>query len=71
MFLTVVAAVSVALPQVWRTSNASVARAQSKRGNQNYPQPKALAGLAFFVYVSRECALLARKAVARLPGAVV
>jgi hypothetical protein len=25
-------------------------------GKENYPQPKALAGLDFFVYVSRLCA---------------
>jgi hypothetical protein len=32
---------------------------------QNYPQPKALAGLDIFVYVSRQCALPAPKAFAR------
>jgi hypothetical protein len=65
MVLPVAAALAPPLPQVWRGSNASVARLHAKSAKQNYPQPKWLAGLAFFGYVSRQRVFPACHAVAR------
>jgi hypothetical protein len=65
MTLSVVAAVALPLPELWRRSNAGVARLHAQGGKQNNPQPKPLAALAFFVYVSRQRVFPACHAVAR------